>query len=171
MKLAVLDDYQRLALEYADWKSLKGVDVRVFDRPLARPRHDGPRRPIAEQVRVHEARDPVAEAIGGVERTDDQSRPHLRRARPEQSLDRRFARRLQRTVLFHHRFGRRVGERRDRRRLVEIRTVSFRVDRHRRHEHIARNPLRQNSRARLDDPRNVTGAVDHGIPRAAFERL
>lgn len=30
MKLAVLDDYQRLALEYADWKSLKGVEVRVF---------------------------------------------------------------------------------------------------------------------------------------------
>jgi D-3-phosphoglycerate dehydrogenase len=30
LKLAVLDDYQRLALEYADWKSLKGVEVRVF---------------------------------------------------------------------------------------------------------------------------------------------
>ena len=30
MKLAVLDDYQRLALEYADWKSLKGVEVQVF---------------------------------------------------------------------------------------------------------------------------------------------
>ena len=40
MKLAVLDDYQRLALEYADWKSLKGVDVRVFDRPLARPEEE-----------------------------------------------------------------------------------------------------------------------------------
>jgi D-3-phosphoglycerate dehydrogenase len=30
MKLAILDDYQCLALEYADWKSLKGVEVRVF---------------------------------------------------------------------------------------------------------------------------------------------
>ena len=40
MKLAVLDDYQRLALQYADWKSLKGVDVRVFDRPLARPEEE-----------------------------------------------------------------------------------------------------------------------------------
>ena len=30
MKLAVLDDYQRLALEYADWKSLKGVEVTGF---------------------------------------------------------------------------------------------------------------------------------------------
>ncbi len=30
MKLAILDDYQRLALEYADWKSLKGVEVRAF---------------------------------------------------------------------------------------------------------------------------------------------
>jgi D-3-phosphoglycerate dehydrogenase len=34
MKLAVLDDYQRLALEYADWKSLKDVEVAVFDEPL-----------------------------------------------------------------------------------------------------------------------------------------
>ena len=40
MKLAVLDDYQRLALEYADWKSLKGVEVRVFDRPLERPEQE-----------------------------------------------------------------------------------------------------------------------------------
>jgi len=37
MKLAVLDDYQRLALQYADWKSLKGVDVVVFDEPLNDP--------------------------------------------------------------------------------------------------------------------------------------
>jgi D-3-phosphoglycerate dehydrogenase len=35
MKLAVLDDYQRVALELADWKSLKGVEVVVFDKPLA----------------------------------------------------------------------------------------------------------------------------------------
>jgi phosphoglycerate dehydrogenase-like enzyme len=34
MRLAILDDYQRLALEYADWKSLKGVDVVVFNEPL-----------------------------------------------------------------------------------------------------------------------------------------
>jgi len=40
MKLAVLDDYQRLALDYADWKSLKGVEVRVFDRPLERPEEE-----------------------------------------------------------------------------------------------------------------------------------
>ena len=37
MKLAILDDYQRLALEYADWNSLKGVDVKVFHRSLERP--------------------------------------------------------------------------------------------------------------------------------------
>lgn len=37
MKVAVLDDYQRVALELADWKSLKGVEVTVFDRPLADP--------------------------------------------------------------------------------------------------------------------------------------
>ena len=37
MKLAVLDDYQRLALEYADWKSLRGVEVVAFDRPLSDP--------------------------------------------------------------------------------------------------------------------------------------
>jgi len=35
LKLAVLDDYQRAALGYADWKSLKGVEVTVFDRPLS----------------------------------------------------------------------------------------------------------------------------------------
>jgi D-3-phosphoglycerate dehydrogenase len=34
MKLAVLDDYQRVALEYADWKSLKGVEVVAFSEPL-----------------------------------------------------------------------------------------------------------------------------------------
>lgn len=30
MKLAILDDYQRVALECADWKSLKGVELRAF---------------------------------------------------------------------------------------------------------------------------------------------
>ena len=35
MKLAVLDDYQRLALKSADWSALKGVQVRVFDAPFA----------------------------------------------------------------------------------------------------------------------------------------
>jgi D-3-phosphoglycerate dehydrogenase len=34
MKLAVLDDYQRVALGYADWRSLKGVEVTVFNEPL-----------------------------------------------------------------------------------------------------------------------------------------
>lgn len=37
MKLAILDDYQRLSLGYADWKSLKGVEVVVFDEPLKDP--------------------------------------------------------------------------------------------------------------------------------------
>jgi phosphoglycerate dehydrogenase-like enzyme len=37
MKLAVLDDYQRVALEVADWKSLQGVEVVVFDEPLKDP--------------------------------------------------------------------------------------------------------------------------------------
>ena len=37
MKVAVLDDYQRVALELADWKSLKGVEVVVFDSPLENP--------------------------------------------------------------------------------------------------------------------------------------
>ena len=37
MKLAILDDYQRVALEVADWKSLKDVEVTVFDQPLRDP--------------------------------------------------------------------------------------------------------------------------------------
>jgi D-3-phosphoglycerate dehydrogenase len=37
MKVAVLDDYQRVALEYGDWKSLAGVEVVAFDRPLGDP--------------------------------------------------------------------------------------------------------------------------------------
>ena len=37
MKLAILDDYQRVALALADWHSLKGVEVVVFDRPLENP--------------------------------------------------------------------------------------------------------------------------------------
>ena len=35
MKLAILDDYQRVALKYADWQSLKGVEVVAFDKPFA----------------------------------------------------------------------------------------------------------------------------------------
>ncbi len=35
MKLAILDDYQRLALGFADWKSLKGVEVVVFDQAFS----------------------------------------------------------------------------------------------------------------------------------------
>lgn len=35
MKLAILDDYQRLALKSADWSTLKGMQVKVFDAPFA----------------------------------------------------------------------------------------------------------------------------------------
>ena len=35
MKLAILDDYQRVALKYADWNSLKGVEVVVFDEAFS----------------------------------------------------------------------------------------------------------------------------------------
>jgi D-3-phosphoglycerate dehydrogenase len=35
MKLAVLDDYQRVALKSADWSVLEGVEVKVFDAPFA----------------------------------------------------------------------------------------------------------------------------------------
>jgi len=34
MKLAILDDYQNVARKYADWDSLEGVEVTVFDKPL-----------------------------------------------------------------------------------------------------------------------------------------
>jgi phosphoglycerate dehydrogenase-like enzyme len=34
VKAAILDDYQRLALKYADWKRLAGVEVTVFNEPL-----------------------------------------------------------------------------------------------------------------------------------------
>jgi D-3-phosphoglycerate dehydrogenase len=37
MKVAILDDYQQVALKYADWKALKGADVTVFDKPLEEP--------------------------------------------------------------------------------------------------------------------------------------
>jgi phosphoglycerate dehydrogenase-like enzyme len=37
MKIAVLDDYQRVALEYADWKSVQGAEVQVFSEPLSDP--------------------------------------------------------------------------------------------------------------------------------------
>ncbi len=35
MKIAVLDDYQRLARGYADWGSLNGAKVTFFDKPFA----------------------------------------------------------------------------------------------------------------------------------------
>jgi D-3-phosphoglycerate dehydrogenase len=34
LKLAILDDYQRVALESADWQRLQGVEISVFDKPL-----------------------------------------------------------------------------------------------------------------------------------------
>jgi phosphoglycerate dehydrogenase-like enzyme len=34
VKLAILDDYQDVSRQYADWTSLKGVEVSVFDKPL-----------------------------------------------------------------------------------------------------------------------------------------
>lgn len=37
MKLAILDDYQQVALKYADWSRLKGVEVTVFEKPLEEP--------------------------------------------------------------------------------------------------------------------------------------
>ena len=37
MKVAILDDYQQVALKYADWKALKGAEVTVFDKPLEEP--------------------------------------------------------------------------------------------------------------------------------------
>jgi phosphoglycerate dehydrogenase-like enzyme len=37
VKIAILDDYQKLALQYADWKALKGVEITVFDQPLKEP--------------------------------------------------------------------------------------------------------------------------------------
>jgi D-3-phosphoglycerate dehydrogenase len=40
VKLAVLDDYQKLALQYADWRALKGVEVTAFDRPLQDPKKE-----------------------------------------------------------------------------------------------------------------------------------
>jgi phosphoglycerate dehydrogenase-like enzyme len=35
MKLAILDDYQRVALGSADWSRLKGVEISVFDQAFA----------------------------------------------------------------------------------------------------------------------------------------
>jgi len=35
MKVAVLDDYQKVARQYADWNSLKGAQVTFFDKPFA----------------------------------------------------------------------------------------------------------------------------------------
>lgn len=34
MKLAILDDYQKVALGSADWSRLKGIDITVFNEPL-----------------------------------------------------------------------------------------------------------------------------------------
>ena len=35
MKLALLDDYQKVALKSADWKRLKGVEISVFHEPFS----------------------------------------------------------------------------------------------------------------------------------------
>jgi hypothetical protein len=40
VKLAILDDYQQVARQYADWSKLKGVDVNVFDKPLQDPKKE-----------------------------------------------------------------------------------------------------------------------------------
>lgn len=36
MRCAILDDYQNVALKFADWSPLKGkIDITVFDKPFA----------------------------------------------------------------------------------------------------------------------------------------
>lgn len=35
LRCAILDDYQNVALDLADWRSLTGVEITVFDRPFA----------------------------------------------------------------------------------------------------------------------------------------
>ena len=43
-------------------------------------RDDRVGRAVAEQTRMDEARDPVAEAVGRIVRPDDEARPHVERA-------------------------------------------------------------------------------------------
>lgn len=62
MKVAVLDDYQRLALEYADWKSLKGAEVVVFDRAFSREEAEKQLRPF-DVVCLMRERTPFGRAL------------------------------------------------------------------------------------------------------------
>ena len=111
--------------------------VDELQRTLARRGHHRARRPIAQEPRVHEARDPVAEAVGGVVRADDQARPHDRRAVAVRVAHDGLARGLESAVVGQHVLGRGVVERGDGRGFVETGPIGPGDHRQRRHEHVA----------------------------------
>ncbi len=148
-------------------REVTGVDE--LQRTLAWRGHDGARRSIAQQPRVHEACDPVAEAVGGVVRTDDQARPHDRRTGAEGVAHDRLAGGLECAVIGQHVFGRGIVDCGDGRRLVEPGPIGLGDDRQRRHEHVAAHARREPRGGRADHARHVARSVDHRIPLAALQ--
>ena len=126
--------------------------------------------PLAQHLRLGEARDPVGVAVGRVARPDDESRTHDRRRVTEARPDAVLAGRLERAVVRGDVLGRRIGERGARRALVEPRPARVRVHRHRRDEDVAAHAAGEERARGVDDARHVAGQVDRRVPGAGGER-
>ena len=113
---------------------------------------------------------PVAEAVGGIVRADDQAGPDHQRAFAECLAYLVFAERFQRPVGFRrHRFRAAIAERCDRRVFGDVRHAHVGIDRNRGDEEIAADAVAQRRRALRRDGGNVSAGVDRRVPAAPGE--
>ena len=125
---------------------------------------------LAGEVGTREPRDPVREAIGRIERTDDEPGANDERAAPERLADFVFATRLERAVVRDDVLGGGIFEGRDRRRFVEPGPARIRVHRQRRDERVVPDASFERGGGRPDAAGNVAARVDRGVPFTRLER-
>ena len=119
---------------------------------------------------VREAPRPVREAVGRIERADDQPGADARAAVAVDLVEHGLARGLQRAVVGLHVFARRILELRDRRRLGH-RLAEVAVHGDARHEDVALDRVAQQLDRLPEDPRHVAARVDDAVPASARERV
>ena len=146
--------------------------VDELQRALRWRGNDRLRPAIAEQRRMHEARGPIAEAIGRIVRAHDQPRAHVRRARAEHARHRGFARGLERAVVLGNVLAVGVFERAPAARPRRARVGrASRTPRSRRRRDSARRAAPAASADASHDARHVAGQVDDRVPRPVAQRV
>ena len=146
-------------------------DIDELDRPRRRRRHHGVGAAVADEMRMDEARHPVAEAIGRVVRADDETGTYVEPARTVDIGHDTLARSLERSVELADLFTLGIRERADRVALGEPAAAGIGEHGDRRHEEIPAHARRQQLRRRPHDARDVAGRVHHRVPLARGERL